>query len=107
MGFADLVEIIGKQASRLGIGAEEVVASDLVPIPCIAVDLVRTHLHQCRTDQHIGDDLAGNRTSGHPRRRFARRGTAAATIIADTVFDVIGVIGMAGAIALPDIAVIF
>ena len=50
--------------------------------------------------------LRATRAGGDPHRRLARRGAAAAAVIADAVFDVIGEIGVAGPVLVPDLAVI-
>src|SRR3546814_1353214 len=57
-------------------------------------------------DRYIGDHRARHRARRYPRCRLACRRAPAAAIIAKTVFGVIGVIGMAGAIRLGDLRII-
>src|SRR3546814_3116001 len=57
-------------------------------------------------DRCIGDHRARHRARRYPRCRLACRRAPAAAIIAKTVFGVIGVIGMAGAIRLGDLRII-
>src|SRR5690606_27835377 len=42
----------------------------------------------------------------HPRGGFARRGAAAAAIVADAVFRIVGVVGVAGPILAGDLAIV-
>src|SRR5262249_55054677 len=44
---------------------------------------------------------------GHPARRLAGRGTAAAAVVADAVLDPVAEVGMAGAELVLDVAVVF
>ena len=83
----------------------------------IAVDFVRRHERNLDRSQRahpatnrdavtLVEPLAGNRTGCHAHRSLARRGTASAAKVAESVFLRIGVIGMTGAEGLGDIAVI-
>jgi hypothetical protein len=68
-----------------------------VPIPARPIDAVRADLHQSAADAHaVPQHLAGHRAGSHAHRRLARRGAAAAAIVADAVFQLIGEIGMSG-----------
>ena len=89
-----------------GVRAEQV-ALDLVPIPIGAVDFVGADLHQRTPDRHLRNDLARQRAARHARGGFPRRGAAAAAIIAQAVFHIIDVVGVARAINIFDFAVIF
>ena len=67
---------------------------------------MRSHLHQRRAHGHAGNDLARHRAGGHARRRLPRRGASAAAIVAQAVFGVVGVVGMAGAIEVADLRIV-
>ena len=106
-GLAHAVEIIGPAQRRRGVRAPERVVLDRPPIPGGAVDRVRPDLHQRAADRHVGaEDLARHRAGGDARGGLARRGAAAAAIVADAVFFPIGVVGVAGAEAVGDVAVV-
>ncbi len=64
------------------------------------------HRHQRAAHDHAGHDLARQRAGGDARRRLARRGAAAAAIVAHAVFHVIGVVGMAGPVLPGDLAIV-
>ena len=68
--------------------------------PCAA------DLHQRAADGHAGDDLARDRAGGDAHGGLARRGAAAAAIVADAVFLPVGEIGMAGAELVLDVGVV-
>ncbi len=68
---------------------------------------MRADLNERAADFDAGNDLAGNGASRDPGRRFARGRTPAAAIVADAVFGVIGVVGVARAIFGGDVAVVF
>ena len=53
-----------------------------------------------------GTILRAMRAGRDPHRGFARRLPAAAAIVAHAVFDVIGVVGVAGPILVPDVGII-
>ena len=93
--LADAVEIVLEERGLVLVRAEERIARDLVPVPFVAIDLVRAHLHQRAAHVHAGHDLAGDGAGRDPRRGLARRGAAAAAIIAQAVFGLIGEVGMA------------
>ncbi len=105
-GLADFVEIERESLGGLGIGREERIAVDFLPIPVRAVDLLGAHGDERAADAEIRDDLAGNGAGGDPRRGFARRGTPAAAIVADAVFHVIGEIRMARPVAPRDVGIV-
>ncbi len=69
--LANAVEIIGIERGAVLVGAEERILVDLVPVPVVAIDLVRSHLHQRATHRHARQDLAGDRTGRNPARRLA------------------------------------
>ena len=104
--LAHLVEIIGIERGLRGIGTEERIALDLGPVPARAVDGMRSHLHQRAAHDHAGHDLARDRAGGNPRRGLARRLPSAAAIVAQAVFDVVGVVGVRRAVFVPDIGII-
>ena len=69
---------------------------------------MRSDLHQRAADRHGGtENRPGDGARGDPRGGLARRGAAAAAIVANAVFFPIRVVGMAGAKAIGDVAVIF
>ena len=58
---------------------------------------MRPDLHQRAADAHaVAQHLARNRAGGDAHRGLPRRGPAAAAIVADAVFQLVGEIGMAG-----------
>ena len=64
-------------------------------------------LHERRTDAHARPQhQPRHRPGGHPHRRLARRAAPAAAIIPDAVFQFVGEVGMAGAEAFGDVAII-
>ena len=71
-----------------------------------AIDLVRAHLHQRAAHGEAGHDLARHGAGGNARRGLARGGAAAAAIIVDAVFDVVGVAGVAGAVFVLDLGIV-
>src|SRR6185437_6561680 len=102
-----LVEEAFPDLHRLAVGRPEGIVVDRVPIPARAVDAVGAHLDQRATDGDTGSqDLARDRAGGDAGRGLARRGAAAAAMVADAVFLPIGVVGMAGAEAVLDRLVI-
>ena len=105
-GLADVVEIVGEALGGGGVGGEERVPPDLVPVPARPVDLQLPHLHQRAANADAGRHLAGDRPGCDPRRRLARRGAAAAAIVADAVFCVIGIVGVAGTVLVLDLAIV-
>ena len=101
-----VVEIVGEALGRGGVGREERIAADLVPVPARPVDLQLAHLHQRAANADAGRHLAGDRAGGDARRRLARRGAPAAAIVADAVFCVIDVVGVAGTVLVLDLAIV-
>src|SRR5205085_3465031 len=91
--LANAVEIILEERGLLCIGAEEWIAVDLLPVPALAVDLVRAYLHQSGADRYSRQHLARHSSGRHPHRGLAGRGTPAAAIIAEAVFHIVGEIG--------------
>jgi len=68
---------------------------------------VRAHLHQRAADLDLGQYLARDGAGRDPRGSLARRGTAAAAIIAQAVFGLIGEVGMAGTKLVLDLGIVF
>src|SRR5471032_2746092 len=106
-GFADFVEISLESLRRAWIRAKERIAGHFAPIPTRALYPVLAHLHERAANGHSGHDTARDRAGGDPRRRLARGGTAAAAIIADPVFRLVGEIGMARPVFVLDLAIVF
>ncbi len=100
--LAHAVEKIGEARGRLGIGTEERIALHLGPIPGGAIDRLRSHLDQRGAHIEAGHDLAGDGAGRHPHRGLARRGAAAAAVVVEAVFGVIGVAGVARPIDVLD-----
>ncbi len=67
---------------------------------------MRPDLDHRGADFDARNDFSRNGASRDPRRCFARGRTPAAAIIADAVFGVIDVIGMAGTIGVFDLAIV-
>src|SRR2546423_8861362 len=83
--FPDAVEIVFEERGLFLVRAEERVARDLVPVPVVAIDLMRTHLHQRAAHGHVWQNLAGNGAGRDPRRGLPRGGSSAAAVIAQAV----------------------
>src|SRR6185369_4833997 len=62
--------------------------------------------HAERLAERLSQDLARDGAGGDPHRGLARRGAPAAAIIAHAVFLPVGVIGVAGAEEILDLAVV-
>src|SRR5581483_2313725 len=92
--LADAVEIFLEESGLVLVGTEERIFANLVPVPFVAVDLVRAHLHQRAAHADLGQDLARDGAGRNPHRGLARRGAAAAAIIAQAVFGLIGEVGV-------------
>ena len=89
------------------IGAEEGVLADRIPVPALTIDGAFADLDQGGADgDAIAQNLAGNPAGGDTHGGLAGRRAAAAAIIADAVFHVIGVVRMAGPPFVADIAII-
>ena len=67
---------------------------------------MRPHLHQRAAHLHIGQHLSRDRAGGNARRGLARRGAAAAAIIAQAVLCFIGEVGMTGAKLVFDLGIV-
>src|SRR5262249_22976857 len=104
--LADVVEIGLEELRLLGIRAEERIALNLIPVPARALDPVFAHLDQRAAHRHAGHDFARNRTGGNTRGSFARRLAAAAAIIANAVFGVVGVIGVPRPVLVLDVGIV-
>ena len=59
--LADAVEIILEESYFPRVRAEEGIAADLVPVPALPVDLVRSDLHQSGADRHIREHFSRDR----------------------------------------------
>src|SRR5690606_22054194 len=105
-GLADGVEIIGPCFGGFGVGAEERVLIDLLPIEIGVVDLVRADLDERSADGDLWDHEARDGAGGDTRGGFARRGPAAAAIVADAVFLEIGVVGVSRTELVADLGII-
>ncbi len=110
-GLADSIEIGFPFTGRHRVGAEKRVVTGLVPVKAVAVDPVRSDLHDTTADpeglaQSGFQHPVGNGARGHTHRRLARRGPSATAIIANAVFLLIGEVGMARPELAGDLAVI-
>ena len=97
---------VSKNAALFLSGTEERIACDLVPVPFVAVDLVRAHLHQRAAHLHVGQDLSRDGAGGDTRGGLARRRPSAAAIVAQAVFGLIGEVGVAGAKLVLDLGIV-
>ena len=104
--LANAIKIVCEQLDRTGIRREERVVVHFRPVPATAVDTVHAHGHQRALDLKPRHDLARYGACCHTSCRFARRRTSAAAIVANAVFDVIGIIGMTGTILTGNFAII-
>ena len=68
---------------------------------------MRADLNERAAHLQIRHDLARDGACRNPHRRLARRLAAAATIIAQAIFDVVGIVGVAGPIFVFDVGIIF
>ena len=89
-----------------GSGEKNGLLSTSSQIQRVAVDPVRSDLHQRAADRHAGDDLARDRAGGHAHGRLARRGAPAAAVVADAVLLPIGEVGVAGPELVLDVGVV-
>src|SRR5579871_526120 len=96
--LAQVVEIIAKHCSQLGIGTEERILVDLVPVPPRAIDPMRAHLDQSATNFQIRNDFTRDGACGYTHCGLACRLPAAAAIIAQAIFNVVGEVGVAGTV---------
>ena len=91
---AQLVHVSLKLRHLVRIGAEKGVLLDAVP--GLEGDLDRAELAHVAT--HLNAEarqvLLGNRSSRHAHGGFTRRAAATTTVIADTIFVMVGVVGM-------------
>src|SRR4051812_18979585 len=105
--LAHVVEIAFPALRRLAVGAPEGIVAGGVPVPVASIDLLRAELHDGAAHLDLGtQDLAGDGAGGDPHRRFARRLAAAAAIITHAVFLEVGVVGVARAELVLDLAVV-
>src|SRR4029079_16967063 len=95
---ADVVEVALEECRLLRIGRKERIALHLVPVPARAIDLVWAHLDQRASHAHPRHDPARDRPGGNTCRGLARGLPAAAAIIADAVFGIIGEVSVPRAI---------
>ncbi len=79
---------------------------DFVPVPAGAVDLDLADAHQRAAHAHTRQHLGRQRAGGDAGRRLAGGGAAAAAMVADAVFGIIGVVRMAGAVAAGDVVIV-
>src|SRR5690606_29865364 len=107
-GLADAVEIFGENGDRRAVRRDERVLRvvDNAPFPARAVDLSVADGDQRAAHAHAGHDQPRQRTGGDPGGRLARRGTAAAAIVADAVFFLIGEVSVARAELAGDLAIV-
>ncbi|CAN5690058.1 hypothetical protein BH11PSE6_BH11PSE6_08090 [soil metagenome] len=89
-----------------GIGAEERVRIDLIGIETGRIDRIAADRLDPGADADFRDDQPRHGTGRDTRRRLARRGAPATAIVAETVFRVIGVIGMTRAIGLRHLRIV-
>ena len=96
-GLAHAVEIVARRtAPPSASGQKNGLRRDLVPVPVArGRSCAGPSAPARRARRTPGHDLARDRAGRDARRRLARRGAAAAAIIAHAVFHVIGVVGMA------------
>ena len=88
------------------IGAPEGIARDLVGIEIRGVHRIAADFGDIGEDRHLGDYPPRHCARGHAHRGFAGRTAAATAIVAQPVFRIIGVIGMAGAVGVGDLGII-
>ena len=99
---------IGLEKHRgLGVGAEKRIFFNRVPIPIGARDGMWAYLHEGAADQYGRDDFSRDRTRRHAHGGFPRGRAAAAAIIPDSIFAVIGKVGVARPVGVLDRGVIF
>src|ERR1700704_1525095 len=71
--LSDIVEVALEERGLVLVRAEERIARDLVPVPFVAIDLVRTHLHQRTAHGDVGQYLAGDGAGGDAGRGLAAK----------------------------------
>src|SRR5262245_33126539 len=104
--FANIVEIAFEELRLFRIRTEERIALDLVPVPARGLDPVLAHLDQRATHAQARHHFARDRAGSDARGGLARGLTATAAIIADAVFGVVRVIGVAGPVFVLAIGVL-
>src|SRR5262249_47492711 len=100
--LAHAIEVVLELLGLAGVGAEERVALDLVPVPARAIDCLGAHLDERAAHRHAGHDLARDRAGCDPHGGLACRLAAAAAVVAQAVLHVIGVVGVAGPVLVLD-----
>src|SRR3546814_9828354 len=110
-GLAHAVEVVFPVFRRRGVRAPEGVLLNGTPIPIGAFDAMRSHLDEGAADadrlrQYVVENLAGDAAGGDAHGGLARRGAAAAAVVADAVLFPVGIVGVAGAKLVGDIAVV-
>ncbi len=102
----DAVEIAFEERRLVLVGTEERIAWRSRPSPISRGQSCAAHLHQRAAHLHLGQHLARDRTGRDAGRGLARRRTAAAAIVAQAVFRLIGEVGMAGAELVLDLGIV-
>src|SRR5262249_49197379 len=88
------------------IWGKERISVDLVPVPVQPRDAVRADLDKGAADGDAGDHLARDSACRDARSRLAGRGAAAAAIVAQTVFRLVGEVGVAGTELVADVGIV-
>ena len=91
---------------RHRIGTPEGIAINLGEIKATAINGNTADFNQIGGDFHAWHDLPCHRAGGHATCGFARRGAPATARIAQSVFGIIGIIGVAGPVFGGDVAII-
>src|SRR3569623_317650 len=107
--FAQRIHVDFQVRDLVGNGAEENVIVDLIPVEGVQIGADGPELGEIAADLDavaFAQIFLGDGPRRHPHRGFARRRTTAAAIITQTVFLLIGVVGVTGAELLGDLAVI-
>ena len=106
-GLAHAVEIRLPVRDDRRRGREQGVVVDRVEIHRLRRYAVRPELDHSGADADpLAEHLACHRPRRDPHRRLAGRGPAAAAVVADAVFGLVGVVGMAGPEGAGDLAIV-
>ena len=109
--LAGFVQRFRPARRRCRVRREERVLAHLTPVPGIALNRIAAHRHQRAPHLALGAEHRGQHRPRHCARRdphggLPRRGAPAAAIVPAAIFCLIGIVGVAGAVAVHDLPII-
>ena len=102
-GFSHLIKILPPMYRRCGIGTEELVGIDRIPIPQRTIDGPTADLNERAADSDAVEHLACDRTCGNAHRSLTRRRAPATAKVADFVLLPVCVVRVARAELVLDV----